>query len=566
MKLHSPAFEKKLRRGVKAATRHERTWFKDFREFYRYHIRPKSGRWFRPLIPLLLALFIARTFKLGGNVDLVLLVFNLWILATTLFFAQTLVNFPKQSWDIVALSLMPVSDAVGFRWEWDKQIKQSTFLIWDLSIGFIVAGRLLHLSRFEWMGLIVLLPFLWMYSIALGTLAAAYFPKFPYGGISACFFPIAYLSPMFIKNFSPSLISSLNHSALTLNLLLPTGWPLSLIHLLRFDPQWPTAILILPTLVVFWLMKDTTLLLKERCQYTEHLRDEASDIIPHEMDDDLDEPNDSEPTLQQSVGETAIEEGIRSGQFLIQKEWNEDKPQRLLWKWFTPHEKNLAEFAYPNGLPITKSWIMIFKFFLITIVAGLLISKVYLPMGMWCFGIGLFIVYVQVGNQFFGVGNAFRVIPNGGINIPIYAAYPITYRNLSRMFIKCSLIQMPFLIIPVMGSALLYSFIFSLPWGYSLSLGLKAMLMFGTLRWVILVFKFSASTNDSLGFHFRIFALIGTFLLFAFLVIGSVILQAEYDLISWACTLLACVTGYGFFRLYGWFYHSNRFDLMREPR
>ncbi len=99
-------------------------------------------------------------------------------------------------------------------------------------------------------------------------------------------------------------------------------------------------------------------------------------------------------------------------------------------------------------------------------------------------------------------------------------------------------------------------------------MGIKAGVIFFGARIMMLVLSFSSTTNDTSRFRWRSLALLACFAVVAllFLTFGVTGIMVQYEVISWPCSLLTLLIGYAFFRIYGWFYHANRFDLMRLPK
>jgi hypothetical protein len=52
----------------------------------------------------------------------------------------------------------------------------------------------------------------------------------------------------------------------------------------------------------------------------------------------------------------------------------------------------------------------------------------------------------------------------------------------------------------------------------------------------------------------------------AFLALGVAGLFSPDQITSWLFCLGSLLTAYAFFRVYGWFYHAGKFDLMSLPR
>jgi hypothetical protein len=186
----------------------------------------------------------------------------------------------------------------------------------------------------------------------------------------------------------------------------------------------------------------------------------------------------------------------------------------------------------------------------------------------WVFGIGLFFGFCMALGQILNSGTAFRLLFNSGVNIPLYAVYPVTFRELSRTLFKCSVIQLPLLIPFAMICSAFPIYLTGYPLSMSIIIGFKAAFLLQAGRFIALSLAFSAGTNDSSRFRLRTVALavilIGLVGLFALL--GAAGLFVPVPGIAWGLWFLALVEGYAIYRIYGWFYHANRFDLMNVPR
>lgn len=155
-----------------------------------------------------------------------------------------------------------------------------------------------------------------------------------------------------------------------------------------------------------------------------------------------------------------------------------------------------------------------------------------------------------------------------GVNIPIYAGYGLGYRELSRMLLKCSAIQLPLFIPFITLCGVLATWLFQLPWQMGIIIGFKAGLLMFAGRFILILFAFSGGTNDGSKFRLRTVILIVALisLCLAFMGLGAAGLFVPNAPAAWGLLLLAVLTAYASFRIYGWFYHANRFDLMNLPR
>jgi hypothetical protein len=165
-------------------------------------------------------------------------------------------------------------------------------------------------------------------------------------------------------------------------------------------------------------------------------------------------------------------------------------------------------------------------------------------------------------------GAAFRVLFSGGIVIPIYAAYPIGFQDLSRMLFKFSVIQLPMFLIYAGVSGALIAHSLGMDFPNNALLGLKAGLLIFAARFIITALAFSSGTNDSSKFRIRTIGLLFIFVACCglFLGLGAAGFFVSNAALSWLLSFAAILDAYALFRIYGWFYNANRFDLMAFPR
>jgi hypothetical protein len=160
---------------------------------------------------------------------------------------------------------------------------------------------------------------------------------------------------------------------------------------------------------------------------------------------------------------------------------------------------------------------------------------------------------------------AFQFRFNNGVNIPLYAGFPVGFRELSRVLFKCSFIQIPLLIPLTTLSGGLIAHLAGVGLSFGILPGLKAAFLISACRPMLVALAFSSGTNDTAGFHVRTLSLvvviIGSGLCFLILGAGGLFLPNPW--IAWVLWVLALLDAYIFFRVYGWFYHAYRFDLMK---
>jgi hypothetical protein len=289
--------------------------------------------------------------------------------------------------------------------------------------------------------------------------------------------------------------------------------------------------------------------------------------VPGMDEDDLDDVQAATPN-QLHLGLTAIEEIVQTRQFLATAAWHRNGWfEQRLWNWMNMRERNLSEFVFPGGFAIIAPWFKAMRNVLIAAAAALAIGMVSPTAKLWVFGLGLFIAGLQALVQISDNGIAFRSMFYSGVNIPVYAGYGIVYRELSRLLIKCFVVQIPLFIPFVTFCGLLTTLMFNLPWQMGVIAGFKAAILLLGARFIFIVFAFSGGTNDSTRFRVRTLTLFAVVLGLGFTYLGLGIAGFLVPSpVAFIFPVLAVLDAYILFRIYGWFYHANRFDLMNIPR
>ena len=443
--------------------------------------------------------------------------------------------------------------------------KTAFFSVFDQVAGFGALAIYLHFSFVQWCLAMILAVLSWALLLALTLLCAARLPRVHYQIITSGVFLFGFALLLICQVMGTVVLHFIDTIAPVLNMILPTGWVPSLFQLLLPDREWMIVGLIIPIALVIWTIKNSLGRLQNRLKFREYLIPEASDQIPGSESDSVEVKN---GTAQLSrMGATAIEEIIQSRQFLLQEQpqgWLEKR----LWEWLNPRERSVAEFAFPRGFQITKRWGKILRNFLLMVLVGFGVGTVNPTLEIWPFGFGLFMTYLQALNQLWANGAAFQVMLISGVKIPMYAVYPITFLELSRTLFKLAIIQLPLFVVYAMGCAIVITHLATTPIVFGLIIGFKAGILFFAGRFITMALAFSACTNDSTRFRIPNITLVLIFIVGAclFMLLGGAGLFVPDPLAAWLLWLAAILDAYALFRIYGWFYHANYFDLMSFPR
>jgi hypothetical protein len=264
-----------------------------------------------------------------------------------------------------------------------------------------------------------------------------------------------------------------------------------------------------------------------------------------------------------------IEQEILSGQPFSAPEWERGPLERLHWCRFSEREKALALFCMPPKMALTARAKVLYLGFLGFMLLALGASAISLIAEYWVLALGgsalAMIALANVGD----IRSVFRPVNCGaGVLIPLYAAYPATYRELCRFFGKMLAVQM-LVILPVAVVSVLFvnSLLAHHPTLTGAALGLRGVILaYGAIR-ITHVFAFSAASHDTTRFRLRSFAILIIFSLLGcvYFALGVIVMMVFVDSWAWMPWLLCGIElllAWLFIRIYGWFHNSPRHDLM----
>jgi len=582
VKLHSPKFEKSLKRGVKRTIRSSKSLKAQYRRAKKGLNRQIPNRFLRPIWPLAIGLIIWSVSHATGRVQAALGMITLYTAVVLCSHVVTLLATLYRPPDFWALFLLPMSDREIFQWEFEKFLKRhAAWSLADLLCAYGALALYLDSSLAHWMGICLLAILSWISLLGMVFFCAARWPRGPYQVVVGGSWLFGLVILWGGKLIGPPLWHLLDSAAPVIGLVLPTGWCPSLFQLLMPAGQWIVALLLIPIAMIIWTTKDSLAVLRSRFKFHEIIQPEVPDLVPEKYgtdpdDDEADPESHAEtatarevpPPITRRVGVTTTEEIIQSRQFMAQEVWNGDFFQKLLWKWFTNRERELAEFAFAEKLTIPKSWLKVLRNFLVVVVSAWVaqLGSRSLALGVLC--IGVFITAAHAVGLVWTSGRTFRRMGSSGVNIPMYAVYPVTLPELSRVLFKISAIQLPMLIAYASAAACLIAYFTSYPLLLALVMGIKAGILACAARFITVSLGFSAGTNDSNGLRLRSLALVflflgGTIMFFGF---GGASLFIPHPLIADLLLILAVIDAYALFKVYAWFHATNKFDLMNMPR
>jgi len=558
VKLYSSEFEKALKQGVRRAIRGDARLQKEYR-------RTKGRRrstwiiWVARLpFSCMLGASVATVLNLTNHTETALAVVVLWTLAAAAFLSALLAPSRLHGPDVRALQLLPVSDFTIYTFRRDKILGFHSMVLVDLLAGLGTLAFLLALPWPSWLGLPVVAALAWAFNVALAMFVGAKFPRFRTGwlGFGLTLLFVAWLIGN--KYDGPQMIAALDFAAPAMNLVLPVGWPLEFFHWLAGGAWWTPLVGLVPIAYVIWSYRKCERLVGGRFTYQEpHVAAESSEQVPEGLAQ-------AGAQAGRPIGVTAIMEGILSRDCFALPRWDEDWAQRILWRWLTPREQVLANFVFPKPLTMVRPWGRIIRHLLVA-VAVWQVMRILIPSTEKLVLIFAMIVPLfEVLAQSWPAGVAFRTIRTFGIRISLFAPYPISFRELSNLLLKCTAIQLPMVVAIATFLSLAYAATHGLPSLQGLLMGMRITLVLAALRLALLVLNFASMSNDTSRSWRRILVALFVCVIEICLFVGLAAwtLFAPPEPLAWLSGVSLVGTQYGFLRYYGWLWNRGSIDLM----
>jgi hypothetical protein len=177
MKLHSPRFQRQLRRGVKKAIRESRELKQEYRQAKKFR-KNTSVTWFlRGVFSLMLGVGVGVITMQTGHPVTGLAVITLWTFAGIFFHTQNLWTVLHAHPDIRALRLLPIPEATIFRWQLQKFLRKASMSLLDLVAGFGALGLFLKFSAAQWLVVPFIALLSWLTLMALTVLCLLHVPR-----------------------------------------------------------------------------------------------------------------------------------------------------------------------------------------------------------------------------------------------------------------------------------------------------------------------------------------------------------------------------------------------------
>lgn len=568
MKLHSPEFEKALRHGVRQVVRSS----PELKREYRAARSGQGNPYINGIVKCWWVFFIGGLIAVAvnkrENIEFGLAIISL--VGAVFMFSQSnqLLYRLFQAPELAAFVLLPVAEERIFKWVLWQFIRRSLPTMFFYAISFVTLAAQRDLSPRFGVLVPVFIGLNWAGMVALSIICAAYVPR----KISAFGLLLSLLSVgvlLFVVLKEPLWAKFFDPFCWPLSIILPTGWPAVLYSSLIDGWNWKYCGFIGLLGGVFWGVHPALARLSSHYELVEISPVEAPDLVPGEV---LPAVAGTRPENSYHLGETEIADLVESRQMFTVPVWRDRGWfEALLWRWLTPREQALGEYAFPLGLNITQAWWRIFRN--LALACGVvMLGKVILtsmPISGIISGIILMVPSGQALSQIYGHGRAFSTVHSSGYNIPRHACLGIGYSELSWLLFKCGVAQVPLFLLFSLAVGSVVAVLFALPFGDCEGLAFKIGLACLLTRPFFMILAFSEVSRDSVfRLRWRECFYSGMILGGILLYLGLTIVMLVIPILSIAllCSLLALATAWFCWWLYGCFMQGNNFDLMKAPR
>ncbi len=237
----------------------------------------------------------------------------------------------------------------------------------------------------------------------------------------------------------------------------------------------------------------------------------------------------------EASGPTAIEEAIRSREFLRPLAWAQiGFIERLVLAWLSSRERLVLEFMLTPDPRCTHRFWRLLRF------AGVGAALCLVPSG-WLRGAGGFLIAAATGLGtvvlLLESWRGFAAGYSGGMNVPTCALHPLSFREIHRIICKVALVRSGILSAVVVLAGGFLGWRFSESAARGIDLALRGVVLCMAVLPVLMLWHFSQVTNDTSQMRLPASAL------FLILILAQVGFGIATFFVEWRSALLICVPG-----------------------
>lgn len=549
MTLRARAFERALAGRVREELRvSPNLWEEHRRQRRRWRDRTLPG-WASNLWAAgLLSYLLWSGLRESPGLELGLAVLAIWSLASVSGHGGRLVETLFHPAEVRVLYLLPLSDRQVFAVQGRKYFWRSlVFALWHLPAGLVLCG----LGGTGGLTALALALVAVVHGLLVPAMAVHFAAWWP-GGWHRHLGKFIWLAPLLlfgwrhVEEHLPAILRSCYWLA-------PFGWLNFAFYegLMRGD-GWALTLL-LPVAFALWTVPVSWARLRiayrlDEPQAEEERTAEAAAAASGSAD-----------ALRPGAGPTEVLDHVRSGAFLRGMEWGRlGFMERVVGRWLTPRERVVAEFMLggePNwGTQWRRAAVMTgFALGVILLLGGY---------GSWIVFLAAYVVVAFATPLLGGAWAGFNACPTGAVFAPMYAIFPLGYREIARVLMKANLLRCVAAapLLALVGAVAGYRL--NGLWWAGMVIALKGLAVLLTAQPAIAALRFGAGTNDTQNLRL-VWVLVLTPAILGLMGLGAGVFLAPDG--RWTAASLAgfAMVSAGLLALYGVAWRRGWFDLLR---
>jgi hypothetical protein len=406
----------------------------------------------------------------------------LWTAGTALKWAHQWFHQFYASEDLVVLSLLPLNDRQIFQFQLRRYWRGAVWIAWEMLLIYLALALLPGDLALPIYAFLVAAFAQTALVLALALHCASYLHMLP----------LATLAGLFRMSAIVLLVLGAQGFDFTASLVRATEWflPMGWVHyvMLRAARDWAALGLVIPLAAIVYLARYSF----DRLRSFYSL--EGFEIIPgpaHAAGVDHQEL--TAGAFNQRAGPTEIEDRISAGYFLEGVNWNlRGGLEKVMARFLNPRERVITEFLVAQDPGWTRSLKWSFWVWLVVSIIVLVFGNY----GTMVF-FGAYLLGAATLPLFGGDWRGMRQSAAGGMFIPGYSLYPITFNEIARIFLKVNLVRILAASPLIVSFGAIAAFKLGHPPAEGAIVGMKLLGTIACLQPLLVLFPISSTTNDT---------------------------------------------------------------------
>lgn len=437
MSLISREFEKKARALHQAELQRApelKAAFKRLRRSESTTLNRVAPRLFMPIFWNVLFLNVALK---THDVPLTAAVISLWAAASAFRWGYQWFQQFYASEELVVLNLLPLNDRQIFRFQTSRYLSAAGWTAWELLLAYGVLGIVLKTDGVEFAYLAGAALFQSVLVLALALHIASRLHMLPLNAVAGLLYATAFTVLIMGMQELPAARYIVQGS----NWFFPTGWVNYVLLNARAD-QVVLALLI-PLAAIIYLARSSWQRLRSFYSLEGfEILPSAGSGVPVADDEEL-----TAESFNRRVGPTEMEDRIMARSFLLGVNWESAGwMERLASRFLNARERVIAEFLVAHDPGWTRGFRWSFWVWVVACTVVALLGQ----MGGTLVFFAAYVLATASLPLFGGDWRGMRQTHAGGVNLPGFALYPISFNAIAKILLKVNFLRtfvaLPFLL------------------------------------------------------------------------------------------------------------------------